>query len=176
VAYGGSCVLVEREGMNARTITKTPRKSSFPSFVGQCLLNNKETMKRDDAFIVVSDSDDNAKSSKPLRNNEPTPAVPAVPTTGRENITNKGLNRMTFEQYTLPTHWATALMYGDEDSLTDEDLEHLNAFVDAQPFTMFHCVDVEDNESGDFRRYHDATAFGVLACDVSTFTFDVGVV
>ena len=91
-------------------------------------------------------------------------AARSAPTAGSVN----------FEQYDLPSHWAVALMYGDEDSLSDEDLDHLNAFVDAQDFPIFHCVDVESDDCGDFRRYHDATSFGVLACDVSTFTFDTG--
>jgi hypothetical protein len=149
---------------------------TLPSFVGQYPLNNKETGQVESTKEVVMRKHNNVENMFPCVINS-LAICGHDETVGRPaDITIKGLNHMNFEQYTLPTHWATALMYGDDDSLDDEDLAHLNAFVDAQRFPMFHCIDVEDNESGDFRRYHDATAFGVLACDVSTFTFDVGVV
>jgi len=49
----------------------------------------------------------------------------------------------------LPDHWATALFYDD----TSEPV---------------------DKEEGHFATYHDARQFGVLACNVSTYTFLVG--
>jgi hypothetical protein len=74
----------------------------------------------------------------------------------------------------LPTHWACALINGDESGLDDNDQKCFDRFVDwiMKEYGSCWCLDVS-NDEGDFRRYHDATDFGVLACDVATFTFDI---
>lgn len=79
-------------------------------------------------------------------------------------------------ELTLPRHWACALINGDESGLEDDDANALNRFTDwmVDEYGACWCVSVDDEECGDFRRYHDATDFGVLACDVATFTFDIG--
>ena len=51
-------------------------------------------------------------------------------------------------QFYLPDFWAVALINGDTSHMADDD-------------------------QGDFRAYHDARRFGVLACNVLTYTFDV---
>jgi hypothetical protein len=33
------------------------------------------------------------------------------------------------------------------------------------------CIDMSDESS--FSKYHDARTFGVLACDVASYTFDI---
>ena len=75
----------------------------------------------------------------------------------------------------LPTHWACALINGDDSGFCDEEQTMFDAFVDwmVNEYGSCHCMDVSDDDGGDFRRYHDATDFGVLACDVATFTFDI---
>lgn len=76
------------------------------------------------------------------------------------------------ETYDLPEHWASALINGDESGLEDEDAAALGRWESAtRGADSFFCVDVSDSGGGDFRRYHDAEPFGVLACDVATFTF-----
>jgi hypothetical protein len=79
---------------------------------------------------------------------------------------------MQLEQFTLPTFWACALINGDMSGMSDEDEAAMDCWFDQvlETYEMMHCVSVDDNEGGDFRRYHDASEF-VLACDVSTFTF-----
>lgn len=75
----------------------------------------------------------------------------------------------------LPRDWACALVNGDESGLEDDDQSALDMFVDwmIAKYGQCWCVNVSDDDGGDFRRYHDATEFGVLACDVATFTFDI---
>lgn len=151
-------------------ITKSHDSMDSLIFVGQHISNNKERIETERDVSITSVSYNIKEKHRMTEFYYETTAdsnniaTRSAPTAGSVN----------FEQYDLPSDWACALMYGDEDSLSDEDLDHLNAFVDAQDFPIFHCVDVESDDGGDFRRYHDATAFGVLACDVSTFTFDVG--
>jgi len=79
-------------------------------------------------------------------------------------------------QLDLPRHWACALINGDADGFDPNEERAFNRFTDwmIDKHGMCLCIDVEDDECGDFRRYHDATEFGALACDVATFTFDIG--
>lgn len=79
-------------------------------------------------------------------------------------------------ELTLPRHWACALINGDESGLEDDDAKALNRFADwmIDEYGSCWCVNVDEEDCEDFRRYHDATDFGVLACDVATFTFDIG--
>ena len=74
---------------------------------------------------------------------------------------------MNTTTYTLPTHWASALINGDWSGLNELDEEALTRvmFNEGLP----DCVDVLDDSS--FRKYHDAQPYGVLACDCSTFIF-----
>lgn len=79
-------------------------------------------------------------------------------------------------QLDLPRHWACALMYGDADWFDPKEERAFNRFTDwmLDKYGMCMCIDVEGDECGDFRCYHDATEFGALACDVATFTFNIG--
>jgi hypothetical protein len=79
------------------------------------------------------------------------------------------------EVYTLPSHWAGALINGDDSGLDAEDIAALEAFESdmIRQYGSCWCLSVGDDEVGDFRRYHDATHYGVLACDVLDFVFDV---
>lgn len=74
---------------------------------------------------------------------------------------------------TLPSHWASALVNGDESGLENEDIEALNAFCESMiaQYGSYYCVDVSEDEQ--FMRWHDAEWFGVGACQVADFTFDV---
>lgn len=74
---------------------------------------------------------------------------------------------MNTTTYTLPTHWATALMYGDTSGLDEHDEEALLLVTAGEDLP--DCVDVLDDSS--FLKYHDAQPYGVLPCDCSTFIF-----
>jgi len=78
-------------------------------------------------------------------------------------------------QFELPSHWACALLYDDNDGFDADDERAIERFVDhmVDAYGQCICVDVHHDENGDFRHTHDATQFGVLACDVATFTFDI---
>lgn len=77
-------------------------------------------------------------------------------------------------QLDLPAHWACALFYSDTSGLDDAEQRALDLFTESMvaEYGSCWCVGVSDDE-GDFRRYHDATPFGILACDVLTYTFDI---
>lgn len=80
---------------------------------------------------------------------------------------------MITETFELPTHWATAFMYGEQDGFEDEDLEAIEAFESYMVKRYGGCWCLEVDSWRGFAVHHDASDFGVLACDVSTFTFDV---
>jgi hypothetical protein len=68
---------------------------------------------------------------------------------------------------TLPTHWACALAYGDFSGLEEEDVAQIEAWQDDHiGWNLVSC----DEDNG-FCRSHDASRFGVLACDCQTFIF-----
>lgn len=84
--------------------------------------------------------------------------------------------KLNLESFDLPETWACALMYGDESGMDDAESAALDAFITANTCEgrSFACVDVADTDAGDFRRWHDASPFWPLACNVATFTFDMG--
>ena len=81
---------------------------------------------------------------------------------------------MEIEIYELPTHWASALINGDLSGYDSDDLEAIRRFADdmIRRYGKCWCLDVSDDE-GNFVKYHDASQYGVLACDVAEFSFDV---
>ena len=163
MACCGRGVHVERGRVSGRENNKTTTSPDSLLFVGHLETNNKETERTRETGNTLSEIYPTIRENSDmniLTNN-----------TAKSGKTS----RIRFETYELPSHWACALMYGDLDSLSDEDLEVLEEWEADQRFSTFICVDVESDESGDFRRYHDATPYGGLACDVATFTFDVGV-
>ena len=81
---------------------------------------------------------------------------------------------MITESFDLPEHWAAALINGDDTGYTDsDDLRAMQAFESWMLKKYGSCWCIDMGESVGFVRYHDARRFGVLACEVATFTFDV---
>lgn len=74
----------------------------------------------------------------------------------------------------LPTHWACALINGDETGLDEHDEAPFDAFVDwmLNEYGCCHAIDMRDDEPV-FAKYHDALPFGVLACDCCDYVFDI---
>ena len=73
--------------------------------------------------------------------------------------------------YDLPVHWAQALFYGDMDGFEDEDQKAIEKFTNYMVLQHGECNAMDVSEDCWFAKYHDAADFGVLACDVSTYTF-----
>lgn len=76
--------------------------------------------------------------------------------------------------YTLPSHWASALINGDTSGLDDVEIRQLESVERGE--NLGHCVGIvgDDTDHGpepDFCRYHDAQPYGVLACDCVDFIF-----
>ena len=150
----------DEEWAGNNKITTSP---DFLLFVGHTEPNNKEAIETHETENSIMLRSSTIKENTPMEN--------LTNSTAKSDKTS----RIRFETYELPAHWACALMYGDLDGLSDEDLEVLEEWEADQRFSTFICVDIESDDSGDFRRYHDATPYGGLACDVATYTFDVGV-
>ena len=67
----------------------------------------------------------------------------------------------------LPDFWACPLINADISGISEEEDKQINQFE--ADYIDWYCVDVLD-DSG-FITYHDATSYGVLSCDCSTFIF-----
>lgn len=80
---------------------------------------------------------------------------------------------MEIEYFELPTHWACALINGDESGLGESDNQEVGRFIKwmISEYGQCRCLDVDHDHW--FSSFHDATRFGTLACDVSLFAFDV---
>jgi hypothetical protein len=77
-------------------------------------------------------------------------------------------------EYSLPAHWVHPLEYGPEgyEAMDAKEIKEFERFCDvvcAETGQVFASSYSDDD--GDFRRYHDATQYGVLACNVVTVTF-----
>lgn len=77
------------------------------------------------------------------------------------------------EYFELPVYWASAFVNGDNSGYTTEDINQIDAFTQwmVEEYGQCWCLDMEEDHW--FSEQHDATRFGVLACDVATFAFDV---
>lgn len=74
--------------------------------------------------------------------------------------------------YTLPAHWASALINLDYTGVTDEDEQEISDFIDGEfGESLFCTVTTTNDNEPEFRKYHDAQPYGVLACDCIDFTF-----
>ena len=73
----------------------------------------------------------------------------------------------------LPSHWACALINGDLSGMDDDELGGFERFVSDMVKEHGSCRCISCADDPDFRRWHDAVAYDVLACDVDTFTFDI---
>ncbi len=71
-----------------------------------------------------------------------------------------------FESYHLPETWACALLYGDDSGLEPEEVAAIER-LDLGP-----CVSVECDDSGDFRRWHDASHVYPYAANVAEFLIE----
>lgn len=74
--------------------------------------------------------------------------------------------------YTLPVHWASALINGDDSGLDDDEQDALDEFVNdmVQQHGKCYCIGVKEDTN--FVKYHDAEIYGILACDCATFVFE----
>ena len=76
-------------------------------------------------------------------------------------------------QLELPTHWAVALMYGEYDGFDEQEEKQIAVFEKYMEKEYGGCWCIEVDSWRTFQHTHDATDFGVLPCDVSTYTFDI---
>ena len=73
----------------------------------------------------------------------------------------------------LPNFWATALFYDDRTGFDFGEEEPFDDFCQWAFDTYGTTEPVDMEEEGHFCKYHDASRFGVLACDVHKYTFIV---
>ena len=81
---------------------------------------------------------------------------------------------MMIEEYTLPAHWACALVNSDTSGLDDEEEAALDAFTEYMMEQYGRCWCLDCDEETWFTSYHDATCYGIGGCDVAVFQFQVG--
>ena len=74
-----------------------------------------------------------------------------------------------FTHFTLPAYWASALINGDYSGLTDDDEKELEKTLKALGVTSGQCTGC--SEEPEFRKYHDAQPYGVLASDCLDYCF-----
>lgn len=77
--------------------------------------------------------------------------------------------------YTLPSHWAGALINGDASGLDDSEIRQLETVERGE--SLGFCIgvvgaDADNGPEPNFCRYHDAHFYGVLACDCLDFIFE----
>ena len=80
---------------------------------------------------------------------------------------------MLIATYTLPAHWATALINDDTTGFEYEDEKPFQEFCAYMLKEHGNNWPLDCSEDAQFMTHHDARRFGVLACDVLDFTFDV---
>ena len=80
---------------------------------------------------------------------------------------------MQLETYTLPSHWASALINGDLTGYESDDLEAIRLFTAAMVHAHGCCWCVDVSEEDSFTHYHDARRYNVLACDCKEYSFDI---
>jgi len=82
---------------------------------------------------------------------------------------------MRTEKFILPSHWASYFVNDDESGYDVDDLLAMEKFVNYMSgvYGACICIDVAIDFGDDFRTYHDAMDFGVLATNVVEFTFDI---
>jgi len=76
------------------------------------------------------------------------------------------MKNLEFTNYTLPAHWAGALINGDYSGLSDEEQYELESWSTSGNWG--YCVGVEGEP--EFTPWHDARP-EVLPCDCLTYTF-----
>ena len=69
---------------------------------------------------------------------------------------------------TLPAHWASYLINGDASGLTDDEELIIDAYMHSESLP----APVQCEPTG-FCWRHDASGYGVLACECEIFTFIV---
>ena len=80
---------------------------------------------------------------------------------------------MQIETFQLPDFWASALINGDTSGLSNEDNQALEAFTNSMIKDYGSCLAIDCTDEPHFSKFHDASSFGVLACNVFKFSFDV---
>lgn len=73
----------------------------------------------------------------------------------------------------LPDFWALALFYDDTSEFGYEDEKPFQDFCQWALKNYGTSEPVEADNQGHFSKFHDATQFGVLACNCHYYTFIV---
>jgi hypothetical protein len=71
----------------------------------------------------------------------------------------------------LPDFWATALFNADTSGFEDEDEKPFQEFCEWMLKHHGNSLPSDMKEEGHFMKYHDASMFGVLACNIHKYTF-----
>lgn len=75
---------------------------------------------------------------------------------------------MKIVYFTLPSHWASALINSDDSGYTDRELKDIDTFL--LEMKVGHCLSVSEDTY--FSHYHDASFVSPFGCDVSDYAFE----
>ncbi len=74
-------------------------------------------------------------------------------------------------EHRLPSHWASALINGDESGMADQEIEEMDALLEHLGADKAHCLDVSDYSDFELPPSYIHSSYGLLAGAYSTFSF-----
>ena len=80
---------------------------------------------------------------------------------------------MKFEDYRLPSHWASALINDDWTGYDEDEIDTIQELLQGSGLTAYFCCDVADDESFQQCPSYWSPSYGLLAGNYSTFTFQL---
>ena len=89
------------------------------------------------------------------------------------NEKEKDMAELKFMTLELPEFWGAPLVNDDTTGLDADDEKALNKFTAWMVEEYGQCLCVGVDYEVDFMNEHDATEFGVLACNTLQFTFQI---
>ena len=74
-------------------------------------------------------------------------------------------------EHRLPSHWASALINGDESSMEDKEIESMDSVLEYLGVDRAHSLDVFDDNEFELPPSYIHSSHGLLAGAYSTFSF-----
>ena len=74
-------------------------------------------------------------------------------------------------EHRLPSHWASALINGDESSMEDKEIESMDSVLEYLGVDRAHGLDVFDDNEFELPPSYIHSSYGLLAGAYSTFSF-----
>ena len=79
--------------------------------------------------------------------------------------------QLIWDEWRLPSHWASALINDDWSGYDDDEIKQINDVLFYTGLSKYYCSDVADDASFQQCPSYYCSDYGLLAGDYSTFTF-----